>query len=89
MQRINATVMTLANYYALRDVKANIRSTSGSSALRKIEMSELKRLARAWLENHPELIEVAADTGQKVPEFRKIAEREERERRRKKDKLRP
>ena len=47
MRRINATVMTLANYYALRDVKVDIRRTSGSSALRKIEMSELKRLARA------------------------------------------
>jgi hypothetical protein len=39
--------MTLANYYALRDVKVDIRRTSGSSALRKIEMSELKRLTRA------------------------------------------
>jgi hypothetical protein len=42
--------MTLARYYALRDVKSDIQRTSGSTALRKIESSELKRRARARLQ---------------------------------------
>jgi len=75
---MNAAVMTLAHYYARRDVKENIRRMKGSTALRTLTVSELSQLAKAWLDVHPELIEQAAETVRNDPKFRTLAGRAER-----------
>jgi len=79
---MNAAIMTLAHYYARRDVKEDIRRHKGSSALRTIAASELTRLGQEWLTSHPELIERAAETVRNDPKFRTLAERADRNRRR-------
>jgi len=73
---MNATVMTLARYYARKEVLRNL----GYRALRHIESAELTLLANAHLASHPELIERAAKTVHGDPALRRIAERHERER---------
>jgi hypothetical protein len=52
----NRAVSTLARYYATRDVKRDLRSRRGHSALRRLPARELQRLAQDWLAQHPELI---------------------------------
>jgi hypothetical protein len=73
---MNVTVMTLARYYARKDVLRNI----GYRALRHIESAELTRLANEHLASHPEIIERAAKTVRRDPSLRRMAERHERER---------
>jgi hypothetical protein len=70
----NATVMTLARYYALRDVKARL----GSRRVGEMDAIGLRRLADAYLQDCPELIERAAEAVSKDPALRRIAEREGR-----------
>lgn len=82
MQLMNSTVIILAWYYARRDVKADIQRRMGTSALRYIEGCQLRRLAQAWFDSHPELSEQAVETVRKVPQLRTLAEREERNRKR-------
>ena len=72
---MNATVMTLARYYARKEVLRNL----GYRALR-IESVELTLLANAHLASHPELIARAAQTVHRDPALRRMAERHERER---------
>ena len=73
---MNVTVMTLARYYARKEVLRNL----GYRALRHIESADLTRLANAHLASHPELIERAEKTVHRDPALRRMAERHERER---------
>ena len=75
---MNATVMTLARYYARKDVKAAILRNQGHRGLREMESAELKRLAASYLDSHPEIIERAAKTVRRDPALRRMAERHER-----------
>ena len=59
---MNAIVMTIAMCYALEEVKAVILRQQGRSALRDVERAALARLASAYLDSHPEIIERAAQT---------------------------
>ena len=59
---MNATVMTLARYYALKEVKASIALNEGYRGSQGLEIAELKMRARAFLDNHPEIIARAAKT---------------------------
>ena len=79
---MNAAIMTLAHYYARRDVKEDIRRKKGSSALRTLAASDISMLGKAWLDAHPKLIDKAAETVRNDPKLRTLAERYERERRR-------
>jgi hypothetical protein len=72
---MNLTVMTLARYYARKDVEASILRNRGYSALRVMESAELTRLAAAYLDSHPEVIERAAKTVHRDPALRRMAER--------------
>jgi hypothetical protein len=74
---MNATVMTLAMHCARNEVKASILRQQGHRALREMERTELTRLARAYLDRHPEQ---AAETVRNVPALRRMAQRDARER---------
>jgi hypothetical protein len=50
---MNATVMTLARYYARKDVEASILRNLGYRALRDMVSAELTRLTNAHLDSHP------------------------------------
>jgi hypothetical protein len=69
---MNAIVMTIAMYYALKEVMAVILRQQGRSALREMEKAELTRLAADYLDSHPEIIEQVARTvrGMAQPEGR-------------------
>ena len=71
---MNATVMTLARYYARKEVLRNL----GYRALRHIESAELTRLTAGYLDSHPEIIERATKTVRRDPALRRMAERHER-----------
>jgi hypothetical protein len=73
---MNATVMTLARYYARKEVLRNL----GYRALRYTESAELTRLVNVYLASHPELIERAEKTVHRDPALRRMAERHELER---------
>ena len=73
---MNATMTTLARYYARKEVLRSL----GYRALRYIESAELTLLANAHLASHPEVIERAAKTVRRDPALRRMAERHERER---------
>jgi hypothetical protein len=77
---MNATVMTLARYYARKEVKTAISRQQGHRALREMESAELTRLAVAYLDSHPEVIERAAKTVRTDPALRRMAERHEHKR---------
>jgi hypothetical protein len=53
----------------------------GRSALRGVKRAELTRLAAAYLDSHPEIIEQAARTVRNQAERRRMAQREGRKRR--------
>ena len=72
---MNATVMTLARYYALKEVKASIARNEGYRGSQGLEIAELKMRARAFLDNHPEIIARAAKTVRNDPALRRMAER--------------
>ena len=72
---MNATVMTLARYYALKEVRASIARNEGYSGSQGLEIAELKTRARAFLDNHPEIIARAAKTVRNDPALRRMAER--------------
>jgi hypothetical protein len=74
-KHMNATVMTIAMYYALKEVMAVILRQQGRSALREMEKAELTRLAAAYLDSHPEIIEQAARTLRNEAERRRMAQR--------------
>ena len=75
---MNAAVMTLARYYARKEVEASILRNLGYRALRDIETAELTRLTNAHLDSHPEVIERAAKIVNRDPALRRMAERHER-----------
>jgi hypothetical protein len=75
---MNAIVMTIALCCALEEVKAPILHQQGRSALREVKRAELARLAAAYLDSHPEIIERAAQTVRNVPTLRRMAELEGR-----------
>ena len=54
-----AAVMTMARFYARKEVEANWRSEG--RRLRELEPKELHRLAHAYLASHPEIVEKAAE----------------------------
>jgi hypothetical protein len=54
---MNAHIITLARYYAKREVKAQLQAQG--LKLQAIEASELAKAARAYLGEHPELIDQA------------------------------
>jgi hypothetical protein len=72
---MNATVMTLATYYALKEVEASIVRDEGYRGLRGLEIAELKTRAMAFLDKHPEIIARAAKTVRNDPALRRMAER--------------
>jgi hypothetical protein len=78
---MNAIVMTIAMCYALEEVKAVILRQQGPSALREVKRAALVRLAAAYLESHPEILERAAQTVRSVPTLRRMAQRGGREKR--------
>jgi hypothetical protein len=78
---MNAIVMTIAMCYALEEVKAVILRQQGPSALREVKKAALVRLASAYLDSHPEVIERAAQTVRSVPRLRRMAQLEGRKRR--------
>jgi hypothetical protein len=73
---LNATVMTLARHYALRDVKADVKRRGLS--VWDISAKDLREQAHAWLREHPELIAQATEVVEKDPTLRRIAERDGR-----------
>jgi hypothetical protein len=77
---MNATVMTLARYYARKEVEASILRNQGYPASQRMESAELTRLANAHLDSHPEIIERAASTVHNDPALRRMAERHEHKR---------
>ena len=74
---MNATVMTLAKYYARKEVKAAFLRNQGHRGLREMESAELTRLAAGYLDSHPEIIKRAAKTVRRDPALRRMAERHE------------
>jgi hypothetical protein len=64
---MNATVMNLARYYAVKEVKA--------ATVRGLKSAELSRLAVAYLDNHPEIIKRATKIVRDDPALRRMAER--------------
>jgi hypothetical protein len=77
---MNGTVMTLARYYARKEVEASILQNLGYRAWQDIESAELTRLVNAHLDSHPEIIERAAQTVHRDHALSRMAERHERER---------
>jgi hypothetical protein len=71
---MNATVMTLARYYALRDLRTSMRA----QGLRPFDVRDLQERARDYLKNNPGLIAQAAEAVERDPVLRGIAEREGR-----------
>jgi len=68
-------VMTLALFYARKEIRAAIIGQQGYCGLRGMEPAELTRLARAHLDRHPEIIERAATVIRTDPAFRPWAPR--------------
>ncbi len=75
---MNAVVIVLAWQAAIKAVERQIyaQGLRPSDTERQIITSA----AKAYLRDHPELIEQAAETVRKVPKLRTLAEREERQR---------
>ena len=74
---MNATVMTLARYYARKEVEASILRNLGYPASQEMVGTALTRLANAHLDSHPEIIERAAKKVSRDPALRRMAERHE------------
>jgi site-specific recombinase XerD len=74
-----AATVTLARYYAKRDVKAQMRAQGLKPQY--IEYREIVSAASAYLDAHPELLEQAAKTVRNLPQLRTLAEREARQQR--------
>jgi hypothetical protein len=72
---MNATVMTLARYYARKAVKAAILRNQGYRGFRDMRSAELTRLATAHLTDHPEIIVRATKIVRNDPALRRMAER--------------
>jgi len=66
-------VMTLARFYARKEVRAAILRQHGHRGLRGITWAELNRLARAHIDRHPEIIDRAAEAIRTDPAFRRWA----------------
>jgi hypothetical protein len=77
---MNAAVMTLARYYARKEVEASILRNLGCPASQETVSAELTGLANAHLDSHPEIIERAAKTVRRDPALCRMAERHERKR---------
>jgi hypothetical protein len=77
---MNATIITLARRSAIKAVERDIRAQG--LRVMSVERRVILAAADAYLREHPELIEEAAETVRKVPQLRTLAEREERQRRR-------
>ena len=73
---MNAVIMTVARQAAIKAIKQSIQAQGGKPV--HIERQIIVSAANNYLRDHPELIEQAAETVRKVPEFRTLAEREER-----------
>jgi hypothetical protein len=69
--------MTLARYYARKEVEASILRNMGYRALRDMVSAELTRLVNAHLDNHPKVIERAAEIVNRNRALRRMAERHE------------
>jgi hypothetical protein len=76
---MNATTMTLARYEAIKIVKAQLRASG--LRLGSFEQRDITARARAYLSDHPELVQLAAHRIATTPSLRKLAEQEERARR--------
>jgi hypothetical protein len=72
---MNATVMTLARYHALKAVKAAVLRNQGHRGLREMQSAELTRLATAHLTAHPEIVVRARKIVRDDPALRRMAER--------------
>ncbi len=77
---MNATIITVATRSAIKAVERDIRAQGLRVTF--VERRIILAAANAYLRDHPELFEEAAETVRKVPQLRTLAEREERQRRR-------
>jgi hypothetical protein len=75
---MNAVVMMVAKQAAIKAVKGNMQAQGVKVVY--VARRIIVAAANAYLTEHPELIEQAAETVRKVPQFRTLAEREERQR---------
>jgi hypothetical protein len=78
LPHITAATITLARYYAKREVKREWRAQG--IRIWDYEASDLAKAAKSYLSEHPVLIEQAAETVRNDPRLRTLAEREERQR---------
>src|SRR5260370_18333328 len=74
-----AAIMTLARFVPVKAIKRSIRDQGGKLA--HIEHRVIVSVANDYLLGDPKLMEEAAETVRKVPQLRKLAEQEERQRR--------
>src|SRR5262245_59686223 len=74
------TILAMATRWARETLTAEIRSRG--VRVTTYRASDITFMADEWLEDHPELIERAAETIQRSPFLRKLAEREARDRQR-------
>ena len=77
---MSAVIMALARLAAIKAVKRDLQAQGIKTA--HVERRIITEAANAYLTQYPELVTGAADTVRKVPQFRTLAEREERYRRR-------
>jgi hypothetical protein len=77
---MSAMIMTLAKLAAIKAVKRDMQAQGVK--LSSIQRKVITAIANGYLTQHPELIEEAAETVRKVPQFRTLYEREMRQRRR-------
>ena len=75
---MSAVVMTVAKLAAIKAIKCEMQAHGLKPA--HIERSIIVSAASIYLNDHPQLIEQAAETVRKVPQLRTLAEREERRR---------
>jgi hypothetical protein len=73
-----ASAMTLARYYAKREVQWRWRAQG--IRIWDYEASDLAKAAKSYLSEHPELIEQAAETVRNDPQLRTLAARQARQR---------
>ena len=75
---MSATVMAVARLAAIKAVKRDMQARGLKSA--HVECRAIVSAATAYLREHPELLEQAAETVRLDPELRTLAAREERKR---------
>jgi hypothetical protein len=73
---LNAVTLTIAKLAAVKEIKRRMQAQGLKVA--HIERRDIELAARAYLSDHPELIQEAAETVQRVPGLRVLSDKEER-----------